>query len=187
MLKIATEEAFSIPEVADALGRVSRTDNPSLDMPLGRSDLYRDGAGGAHPLLKGLLDWDQRLRVMGTENEVDMHLLSLTAPGVQMFETEEAIALARLANDRLAEQVAAHPGRYAGPLASFAPQDLGRGLRAKLARGPHSGRGGRRPARRADRWPAARARSPLRSRTFARRAQSATAGASGLHSPSPSP
>ena len=33
MLKIATEEAFSIPEVADALGRASRTDNPSLDMP----------------------------------------------------------------------------------------------------------------------------------------------------------
>jgi 5-carboxyvanillate decarboxylase len=120
MLKIATEEAFSIPEVADALGRVSRTDNSSLDMPL-VGNLYGEGAGGSNPLLKGLLDWDQRLRVMD-ENKVDMHLLSLTAPGVQMFETEEAVALARLANDRLAEQVAAHPGRYAG-LASFAPQD----------------------------------------------------------------
>ena len=49
-------------------------------------------------------------------------IVTLTAPGVQMFETEEAVALARLANDRLAERVAAHPTRYAG-LASFAPQD----------------------------------------------------------------
>jgi predicted TIM-barrel fold metal-dependent hydrolase len=55
-------------------------------------------------------------------NGVDMHVLSLTAPGVQMFEADRAIALARLSNDPLSEAVRRHPGRFAG-LACFAPQD----------------------------------------------------------------
>jgi 2,3-dihydroxybenzoate decarboxylase/5-carboxyvanillate decarboxylase len=52
---------------------------------------------------------------------VDMHLLSLTEPGVQMFDADTATELATLANDRLAETIARHPTRFAG-LASFAPQ-----------------------------------------------------------------
>jgi predicted TIM-barrel fold metal-dependent hydrolase len=55
-------------------------------------------------------------------NGVDMHLLSLTVPGVQMFDAATAVALARLSNDRLSDTVRAHPTRFAG-LASFAPQD----------------------------------------------------------------
>jgi 5-carboxyvanillate decarboxylase len=54
------------------------------------------------------------------ETGVDMHLLSLTAPGVQMFDADTATDLASLANDRLAEVIARHPTRFAG-LASFAP------------------------------------------------------------------
>ena len=50
-----------------------------------------------------------------------MHLLSLTAPGVQMFDADTATELATLANDRLAEICRQHPTRFAG-LASFAPQ-----------------------------------------------------------------
>jgi 5-carboxyvanillate decarboxylase len=50
-----------------------------------------------------------------------MHLLSLTAPGVQLFDADTATGLATLANDRLAEVIARHPHRFAG-LASFAPQ-----------------------------------------------------------------
>ena len=40
---------------------------------------------------------------------VDMHLLSLTAPGVQMFDADTATELAALANDRLAEICARNP------------------------------------------------------------------------------
>jgi 2,3-dihydroxybenzoate decarboxylase/5-carboxyvanillate decarboxylase len=117
--RIATEEAFSIPEVVQALNAVSKSGQRSLDMRLIR-DLYGDQC--ARPqTLRGLLDWDERLRVMD-EHGVDMHVLSLTAPGVQMFDTATAVELARLANDVLAEQVAKHPTRFAG-LASFAPQD----------------------------------------------------------------
>jgi 2,3-dihydroxybenzoate decarboxylase/5-carboxyvanillate decarboxylase len=49
-----------------------------------------------------------------------MQLLSLTAPGVQLFDADTASELAIVANDRLAEVIARHPTRFAG-LASFAP------------------------------------------------------------------
>ena len=51
-----------------------------------------------------------------------MHLLSLTSPGVQMFDPDTATSIAITANDRLAEMVKKHPKRFTG-LASFAPQD----------------------------------------------------------------
>jgi 2,3-dihydroxybenzoate decarboxylase/5-carboxyvanillate decarboxylase len=49
-----------------------------------------------------------------------MHLLALTAPGVQMFDADTAMELATLANDRLGEICRKYPTRFAG-LASFAP------------------------------------------------------------------
>jgi 2,3-dihydroxybenzoate decarboxylase/5-carboxyvanillate decarboxylase len=69
----------------------------------------------------------ERLRDMDA-NDVDMQLLSLTAPGVQLFDADTATELATVANDRLAEVVAQHPGRFAG-LASFAPQSPKRAVR----------------------------------------------------------
>ena len=116
--RIATEEAFSIPEVAAQLGEVARTPGTSADLILVNA-IYntRDGMGFLEPLL----DLEQeRLRIMD-ENGVDMHLLSLTAPGVQMFDADTACELATLANDRLADVIGRHPERFAG-LATFAPQ-----------------------------------------------------------------
>ena len=116
--RIATEEAFSIPEVAEELGKVARAPGTSLDLIL-VNGIYntQDGMGFLDPLL----DLEQeRLRIMD-ENGVDMHLLSLTAPGVQMFDADTACELATLANDRLAEVIGRHPDRFAG-LATFAPQ-----------------------------------------------------------------
>jgi predicted TIM-barrel fold metal-dependent hydrolase len=51
-----------------------------------------------------------------------MHVLSLTAPGVQTLATSAAVTLAALVNDRLAATIARHPDRFAG-LAAIAPQD----------------------------------------------------------------
>ena len=116
--RIATEEAFSIPEVAAKLGEVARAPGTSLDLIL-VNGIYnsKDGMGFLDPLL----DLEkERLRIMD-ENGVDMHLLSLTAPGVQMFDADTACELATLANDRLAEVIGRHPDRFAG-LATFAPQ-----------------------------------------------------------------
>lgn len=117
---IATEEAFTIPEQADAFRRVAAGaySNPDLDM--WRSFLVPDS--DAPPLLRRLHDLeDERIEIMNRSG-VDMHVLSLTSPGVQMFDPDTATSLATTANDRLAEVTQKHPDRFAG-LASFAPQD----------------------------------------------------------------
>ncbi len=49
-------------------------------------------------------------------------ILSLTAPGVQVFDADLATSLARSANDQLAQAIRAHPDRFSG-LAAIAPQN----------------------------------------------------------------
>lgn len=119
--KIATEEACSLPEVAAALRDVARAGGQSLDLKLvaGIYDAPPSAAGG---LFTRLLDLEgERLREMDAHG-VDMQLLGLTSPGVQMFESGLARDLAQLTNDRLAEVVRRHPARFAA-LGTFAPQD----------------------------------------------------------------
>ena len=53
---------------------------------------------------------------------IDMQVLSLTSPGVQVFDAATANSLAASANDELAEAIRRYPTRYAG-LAAAAPQD----------------------------------------------------------------
>ena len=121
--RIATEEAFSIPEVAAGLRGVAWAPGNSLDLILVKRiyDAPPNDAPQMAALLPRLLDLeDERLRDMD-ENGVAVHLLSLTAPGVQMFDADTATDLAALANDRLAEVIKRHPTRFAG-LATFAPQ-----------------------------------------------------------------
>ena len=112
--RIATEEAFSIPEVAEALRAISRGPSNSLDMLLLRA-IYDSSPGDFGAMLRErLLDLEGlRLKEMD-DNGVAVHLLSLTAPGVQMFDADTAVELATLANDRLAEVIARHPTRFAG-------------------------------------------------------------------------
>ena len=64
---------------------------------------------------------------------VDVQVLSLSAPGLEPFSTAEAVALARDANDRLAEAVAAHPDRLQGFVALPTPDPAG--AAAELRRG----------------------------------------------------
>lgn len=119
--KIATEEACSIPEVAAALGEVARAGGESLDLKL-LDGIYNVPADAPGALLAQLLDIDAgRLKDMD-DNHVDMQLLGLTAPGVQVLEAGRAAKLAALANDRLAAAVRRHPARFAA-LGTFAPQD----------------------------------------------------------------
>lgn len=64
----------------------------------------------------------QRLQQMDADG-VDLAVLSLTAPGVQVVrDAQRAHELVAAANDELAAAVRAHPTRYAG-LGSFAPHD----------------------------------------------------------------
>ncbi|HXQ27466.1 MAG TPA: amidohydrolase family protein [Candidatus Acidoferrales bacterium] len=118
--RIATEEAFSIPEVAAGLRGVARAPGNSLDLILVKRIYDAQVDDVQARLLPRLIDLEgDRLRDMD-QNGVAMHLLSLTAPGVQMFDADTATELAALANDRLAAVVGRHPTRFAG-LATFAP------------------------------------------------------------------
>src|ERR1700733_6526480 len=128
MRKIAVEEAFSIPEVAAALKQVARAPGDSADLPLVRGIYDAQGGYGSMKFLDGLLDLeDVRLKNMDA-NGVDMHVLSLTAPGVQMFDADTACDLATLANDRLPAGIPRPPPPFAG-LATFAPQAPRRAVR----------------------------------------------------------
>jgi 2,3-dihydroxybenzoate decarboxylase/5-carboxyvanillate decarboxylase len=123
MRRIATEEAFSIPEHLAAMLTLSKSTWDNLDLRLPR----RSAVPGA-PLYNGLTDLeDERLKIMD-DNGVSMHLLSLTSPGVQMFDADLACEMATLANDRVAEVVQRHPTRFAA-LAAFAPQDPKRAVK----------------------------------------------------------
>lgn len=119
--RIAVEEAFSTPEVAKELKKVARAPGGSLDLPLVRGIYDSEPGYASLNFLEALLDIEGRRLEEMNAHGVDMQLLSLTAPGVQMFDADTACELATLANDRLAEVIARHPTRFAG-LASFAPQ-----------------------------------------------------------------
>ena len=123
--KIATEEAWSIPEVAEMLKTVSYYPGDNADLALMRGVYDRQPGYGNLNFLDGLLDDERRLKEMD-EHGVDMAVLALTAPGVQMFDADTACELATLANDRLAALIAKHPSRYVG-LATMAPHAPRRG------------------------------------------------------------
>ena len=116
--RIATEEAFSIPEQMDAqreLVAAAQEYDPDLF-------LWKIQTDPSGPVYHKLLDlFDQRLRYMD-EYDVDMHLLALTSTGVQMMSPDKANAVATRGNDLLHEAIQRHPDRFAG-LATIAPQD----------------------------------------------------------------
>ena len=122
--RIATEEAFSIPEQMEAQRElIAKTQEYDPDLFLWK--IQTDPSGPVH---KKLLDlYDMRLQEMDRYG-VDMHLLSLTSTGVQMMDPDKGTAVATIANDRLYEAVQKHPGRFSG-LASVAPQDPARAVK----------------------------------------------------------
>ena len=122
MRRIAVEEAFSIPEVWEAL-RDWAAKAPADEPDQGFWDfVFSQDTPGLQRVRRQLMDLeDERLKIMDA-NGVDVHILSLTAPGVQTFAPARAVSMARLANDRLAAVIARHPSRFAG-LATVPVQD----------------------------------------------------------------
>jgi 5-carboxyvanillate decarboxylase len=116
--RIATEEAFAIPEQFEAYRALGRSTWSSPDVVFWSRILNNP----ENRLIEALLDLDD-LRIADMDaNGVDVQLLLLTSPGVQVLDADSATAMAGRANDLLAEAIARHPDRYAG-LAAFAPQD----------------------------------------------------------------
>jgi 5-carboxyvanillate decarboxylase len=123
--RIATEEAFATPELVKAWLEIARAKPAaSLDVPTAILFIYDNPRPGSNPdrFRRQLLDLDTERLADMDQAGVDMQVLSVTIPGVQMFEPGQANALAIATNDYLAAAIARHPTRFAG-LACFAPQD----------------------------------------------------------------
>jgi len=115
--RVGTEETFGIPELLDAWRGLSRSVWASQDLELVRSSGM---SYHGQRLMDGLLELGEGRLAKMDEVGLDFAILSLCSPGVQLFDPETASDMAELANDRLAEQVRAHPDRFGG-LAVFAP------------------------------------------------------------------
>jgi 5-carboxyvanillate decarboxylase len=121
-LRIAAEEAFAPPEILDRYRKL--LEERSIDDP-GFSSLmgfYLGSSPRAVQVMERMTDLDElRIRDMDATG-IARQILSLTSPGVQVFDAATATSLARSSNDRLAEAVRKHPDRFAG-LAAVAPQN----------------------------------------------------------------
>ncbi|MBR0649235.1 amidohydrolase [Roseomonas terrae] len=119
--RIAVEEAFVTPEIMAQWQVVlaSRDVEPGF-AKMGETILAQTPAN--KPLDDRLLDIGAGRIAHMDSIGVDMHVLSLTSPGVQVFDASVATRLAAASNDALAAAVRAHPTRFAG-LAAIAPQD----------------------------------------------------------------
>jgi 2,3-dihydroxybenzoate decarboxylase len=120
--RIATEEAFAIREQIDGYLRLVREGKADL----GTTSLWGFYATSpserATQIIERLLDLDQRRLADMDAAGIDVAILSLTAPGVQAFEADEAKEMVVRANDHLADAVSRHPDRFVG-MTSIAPQD----------------------------------------------------------------
>ena len=112
--RIATEETFGTSEVYDATAAFI-SGNPTDEVGLGLPPK-------AASLTQQLLDLgDGRLAAMDA-GRIDMQLLSLWSPGVQIFGPQQGTELAKHTNELLAAAIGEHPDRFAG-LTTIAPQD----------------------------------------------------------------
>ncbi|HEV7448791.1 MAG TPA: amidohydrolase family protein [Steroidobacteraceae bacterium] len=121
--RIATEEAFATPELF-ALYRQMLT-NKTIQDPgfLSLWGFYLSSPSArATQIIERLQDLGERRIGDMDSTGVAMHILSLTSPGVQVFDAATAVAFAKSSNDQLAEAVRKHPARFVG-LAAVAPQN----------------------------------------------------------------
>jgi 5-carboxyvanillate decarboxylase len=121
--RIATEEAFATPEMFDFYRRMLADGTIRDPGFLSLWGFYlRSPSARATQIIEKLQYLDERrIRDMDATG-VDLQVLSLTSPGVQVFDAPTAVSLARSSNDQLAEAVRRHPDRFTG-LAAVAPQN----------------------------------------------------------------
>jgi 5-carboxyvanillate decarboxylase len=127
--RIATEEAFAPPDLIARYRKAiseGTVDDPGFKSLMGYF-LFNDS-----PRTNAIVE---RLQDMGERRISDMdasgiasQIVSLTAPGVQIFDPPTATALTVSYNDQLAEGLARYPERLYG-LAAVAPQDPGHAAR----------------------------------------------------------
>ncbi|MDG2174968.1 MAG: amidohydrolase family protein [Gammaproteobacteria bacterium] len=120
--RIATEEAWASPELLQMyadLYNSGKIDDPGFDSLWG---FYgTSNANRPATVRRRLADLDEeRLADMDAAG-IDFAVLALTSPGVQVFDRDTAISVAKDTNDIVKAAVDRHPDRYAA-LCAIAPQ-----------------------------------------------------------------
>jgi 2,3-dihydroxybenzoate decarboxylase len=120
--RIATEEAFAPKDMLEryrAMIRNHSSFDPGFESLMGYF-LFNDSEWTRN-VIERLEDvGDRRLADMDSVG-IDHQLISLTAPGIQVFDADTATGLATDYNDELAAAVSRHPDRFSA-LAAVAPQ-----------------------------------------------------------------
>jgi len=131
MKRIAIEEHFSTKEHIDQFRLILKKDYPIREVVEAEKQFHAEvrwlststySMDDADTLSNRILDvGEQRIKEM-EEDGIDMQVLSLISPGVQVFEVATGTTMARKTNDELSKIVQKYPRKFAG-LAALAPQD----------------------------------------------------------------
>ena len=121
--RIAAEEAFCPPEL---LERYRKLIEDKAVPEIGFNSMWGFYLGADSARCRFIRDHlgdlgEARLAHMDAAG-IDIAVLALTSPGVQVMSAADGTAFAAYANDWLADAVTRHPDRFAG-LAACAPQD----------------------------------------------------------------
>ena len=108
--RIATEEAWAPPSLLETYRTMAA--KKSIDDPGFVALWNRLGSRGQ--LVERLGDIGERRIADMDASGIDMQILSLTSPGVQVFDAATATSLASDTNDQLAEAIRRYPTRFAG-------------------------------------------------------------------------
>ncbi len=135
---IAIEEAFVTAEIAAEWKLVLNGADCEPGFRKMGETILADTPGNAL-LHARLLDLGEGRIAHMNKVGVDMQVLSLTSPGVQVFAPDRATRLAADSNDALAQAVRSHPDRFAGlgAVAPQAPDDAAREIGRIKALGLH--------------------------------------------------
>jgi 2,3-dihydroxybenzoate decarboxylase len=95
-------------------GKIAFEEHFAIEETLGETRSFAGDSGIWDAYTKEILDLGATRLGYMDDAGIELAVLSLNAPGVQrIVDADEAMAVARKANDRMAEAVAARPDRYA--------------------------------------------------------------------------
>jgi 5-carboxyvanillate decarboxylase len=132
--RIATEEAFATEEQLAEFRAVLNRDDCDLGFKHLMGFYMSSPSERAQHIMRCLVDLDDIRIGHMDDSGIDMQVLALTSPGVQVLDAATAVRVARNANDILAAAIQRHPTRYAGMItvAPHAPaaaaQEIQRGV-----------------------------------------------------------
>jgi len=127
--KITVEEHFSTIEHLDKLRAIFDKSYPVQEVIDEEKCILSDAPFVSNTnspffseIIKNLLDVDEGRIAQMNACGIDMQVLSFVAPGVQIFDTDTAVKMAKNVNDKLSQIIKEHPSRFAG-LAALALQN----------------------------------------------------------------